>query len=345
MMQSGLSWRKRPLPVFRPAKMSNNPLEQQVALAHASKCGVTSRRNAPGPRARNLPTMPITSQQIRSLTSNLYEWSLKKVPDDTLAVLARARAAETHPVGKKTLTIMLKSADAAERESHLVCSDVGVPTYSVKIGTRVTFDGPVRQAIVDGFADLVARIDPPILKMVTNPLTHERSYAGRNMPLTTFDVIDDADYVEITCAPKAMGTGRWEAVGTFVYPPLETIEKFVLDSVLTAGSQPCPPIVVGVGIGGSFDHAAKMAKEQVLRPFGQINPEPILAGMEQRLKDAINATGFGPMGTGGDHTAMAVHIDYSAGHGYTPVAVAFNCWINRRTSARIYNDGRVERHE
>jgi fumarate hydratase subunit alpha len=130
-----------------------------------------------------------------------------------------------------------------------------------------------------------------------------------------------------------------------VYPPLETIEKFVLDSVLTAGSQPCPPIVVGVGIGGSFDHAAKMAKEQVLRPFGQINPEPILAGMEQRLKDAINATGFGPMGTGGDHTAMAVHIDYSAGHGYTPVAVAFNCWINRRTSARIYNDGRVERHE
>ena len=73
--------------------------------------------------------MPITSQQIRSLTASLYEWSLKKVPDDTLAVLARARAAETNPVGKRTLTIMLKSADAAERENHLVCTDVGVPTY------------------------------------------------------------------------------------------------------------------------------------------------------------------------------------------------------------------------
>lgn len=289
--------------------------------------------------------MPVTSQQIRTLTADLYEWSLKKVPDDTLAVLERARAAETHAVGRKTLTIMLKSADAAERQSHLVCSDIGVPTYSVKIGTRVRFEGAVRQAIVDGFADLVARIDPPILQMVTNPLTHARSYVGRNMPIVSFDVIDDADYVEITCAPKAMGTGRWEAVGTFVYPTHETIEKFVLDTVLTAGSQPCPPIVVGVGIGGTFDHAARMAKEQVLRPFGQTNPEPVLAAMEVRLKDAINATGFGPMGTGGDITAMAVHIDYSAGHGYMPVAVAFNCWINRRTRARIHDDGRVERHE
>ena len=289
--------------------------------------------------------MPITSQQIRSLTANLYEWSLKKVPDDTLAVLARARAAETNPVGKKTLTIMLKSADAAERENHLVCTDVGVPTYSVKIGTRVQFEGPVRQAITDGFADLVARIDPPILKMVTNPLTHERSYAGRNMPLVSFDVIDDADYVEIACAPKAMGTGRWEAIDTFVYPSLATIEKFVLDTVLTAGSQPCPPIVVGVGIGGTFDYAAKIAKEQVLRPFGLTNSEPILAAMEKRLLDAINATGFGPMGTGGDVSAMAVHIDYAASHGFMPVAVSFNCWINRRTRARIYADGREERIE
>lgn len=289
--------------------------------------------------------MPITSQQIRELTSSLYEWSLKKVPDDTLAVLRRAQGLERDAVGKTTLTIMLKSADAAERESHLVCTDVGIPTYSVKIGTRVQFDGPVRQAIVDGFADLVARIDPPILKMVTNPLTHERSYAGRNMPIVSFDLIDDADHVEIACAPKAMGTGRWEAIDTFVYPTHETIEKFVLDTVLTAGSQPCPPIVVGVGIGGTFDYAAKMAKEQVLRPFGAINPEPILAAMEKRLLAAINATGFGPMGTGGDTSAMAVHIDYAASHGFMPVAVSFNCWINRRTRARIYNDGRVERLE
>jgi len=289
--------------------------------------------------------MAISSELIRSVTSSLYEWSLKKVPDDTQLELARASERERTDVAKNTFRIMLQSADAAEREDHLVCSDVGVPTYSIKVGTQVSFSGSVRQAIVDGFADLAARIDPPILQMVTHPLTLQRSYVGKNMPLVAFDMVDDVDYIEIICAPKALGTGRWESIETFVYPSLAVIERYVLDSVFKAGSQPCPPIVVGVGIGGTFDTAARMAKECVLRPFGHDNPEPILADMEQRLLKAINATGFGPMGTGGDTTAMAVHIDYSSGHGFTPVAVAFNCWINRRTRARIYNDGRVVRIE
>ena len=101
-------------------------------------------------------------------------------------------------------------------------------------------------------------------------------------------------------------------------------------------------MVIGVGIGGTFDYAAKMAKEATLRPIGTKNDEPILVEMEARLVDAVNKTGFGPMGTGGDATAMAVHVNYAAGHGFTPVAVAFNCWINRRTRARLFNDGRVE---
>lgn len=286
--------------------------------------------------------MPITSDLIKTVTASLYERSLKRIPKDTKAVLRQAQGTESSDTAKKTLTIMLKSADAAEQQDHLVCSDVGIPVYSVKMGTQVRFDGAVRQAIVDGFADLAANIQPPILRMVTNPLTHQRSYAGKDMPIVTFDVIDDADYLEIICAPKAMGSGRWEALETFVYPTLETIETYVLDVVMKAGSQPCPPIVVGVGIGGTFDYAARLAKQQILRPFGQSNPEPILAAMEQRLLQAINRMGFGPMGTGGDTTAMAVHIDYAASHGFMPVAVAMNCWINRRTGARIRNDGTVE---
>src|SRR5687768_17199371 len=224
--------------------------------------------------------MPVTGDQITQLTADLYEWSLKKIPDDTRAALAAAVPRETNTTGRKTLTIMLESADAAHGSGGLVCSDIGIPTYSVKIGTRVTFEGPVRQAIVDGFARMAARSDPPILKMVTNPLTHERSHAGKDMPIVTFDVIDDADYVDITCAPKAMGTGRWEALETFVYPSLQQIEDYVLQTVLRSGSQACPPIVVGVGIGGTFDHAARIAKDAVLRPFGQTNPEPVLAAME-----------------------------------------------------------------
>lgn len=289
--------------------------------------------------------MTITSEQIAQLTADLYEWSLKKVPDDTKAALRTATESESNETGRKTLTIMLKSADAAESTGGLVCSDIGIPTYSIKIGTRVHFEGAVRQAIVEGFARMAARSNPPILKMVTNPLTHERSYAGKDIPIVTFDLLDDADYIDITCAPKAMGTGRWEALETFVYPSLETIENYVLDAVFKAGSQPCPPIVVGVGIGGTFDHAARIAKEAVLRPFGQVNPEPLLAGMESRLLAAINRLGFGPMGTGGDTTAMAVHVNYSASHGFVPVAVSLNCWINRRTRARLHADGHVERIE
>ena len=276
----------------------------------------------------------ISNDLIKSVTVSLYERSLKKIPEDTKAVLRRAQGVETSDIAKKTLTIMLKNADASEEKDHLICTDVGIPVYSVKIGTLVRFEGAVRQAIVDGFAQLAVNIQPPILRMVTNPLTHQRSYAGKDMPIVTFDVMDGADYLEIICAPKAMGSGRWEA--------LETIEAYVLDVVMKAGSQPCPPIVVGVGIGGTFDYAARLAKQQILRPFGQTNPEPILAAMEQRLLTAINAMGFGPMGTGGDTTAMAVHIDYAASHGFMPVAVALNCWINRRTGARITNDGAVE---
>jgi len=289
--------------------------------------------------------MAITREQITQLTADLYAWSLKKIPDDTRAALAAAAPRETNATGRKTLTIMLQSADTAQRTGGLVCSDVGIPTYSVKIGTRVRFDGPVRQAIVDGFARMAASSDPPILKMVTHPLTHERGHAGKDMPLITFDVIDEADYVDISCAPKAMGTGRWEATTTFVYPKAQEIEAYVLDTVLNAGSQACPPIVVGVGIGGTLDYATRLAKEAVLRPIGEVNPDPLLADMERRLLRTINDLGFGPMGTGGDNTAMAVHLDYAASHGFVPVAVSLNCWINRRTRARIHHDGRVERIE
>jgi fumarate hydratase subunit alpha len=165
------------------------------------------------------------------------------------------------------------------------------------------------------------------------------------MPLVTWDVAGGADWVEILCQPKALGSGRWAALETFSFPTLAQIEEYVMKVVLQAGSQHCPPVIIGVGIGGSFDVAAKIASKATMRPVGSTNAEPVLAAMEERLLRAVNATGFGPMGTGGDTTALAVHVDYASGHGYTPVAVCFNCWINRRTRARIHNDGTVERFE
>jgi len=289
--------------------------------------------------------MPITYDLVKSVTAQLYEWSLKKIPEDTKEALEQAQQAETNPVGRNTLVFMLKSANAAESENRFVCSDSGVPVYFVKIGTRVRFEGDIRQAITDGFEELAKTIDPPILEHVTNPLTLERGHKGKDMPLVTYDLLGEEDYIEITCSPKALGSGRWATLQIFSFPSLDVIEKYIMDCVISAGSQACPPLVVGVGIGGTFDYAAKMAKEAMLRPFGQKNPEPILDEMEKRLLKAINETGFGPMGTGGVTTAMAVHINYAAGHGFTPVAVCFNCWINRRTRARVYDDGRVVRYE
>ena len=286
--------------------------------------------------------MAVTFELIKSVTAQLYNASLRKIPEDTKAALHSAESRDTNPTARKTIRIMIESADAAQAQGHLVCSDAGIPVYVVKVGTRVHFEGNVRQAISDGFDELVRDSQPPLLQHVTNPLTLERGYKGKDMPIVTYDLIDGADYVEITCSPKALGSGRWAALEIFSFPSLATIEEYIMGVVIRAGSQPCPPVVIGVGIGGTFDYAAKMAKEAMLRPFGRPNPDPVVADMESRLLRAVNATGFGPMGTGGDSTAMAVHIEYAAGHGFTPVAVEFNCWINRRTRARIFNSGTVE---
>jgi fumarate hydratase subunit alpha len=289
--------------------------------------------------------MPITYEAVKLLSAQLYDWSLRRVPEDTKAGLRRALETETHEGARQVLKMMLGSAQRAEQDDRYVCSDAGVPVYHVTIGTAARLEGDIKAAIADGFDELVATINPPLLKHVTNPLTNERGYKGKDMPLVTWDVAGGADWVEILCQPKALGSGRWAALETFSFPTLAQIEEYVMKVVLQAGSQHCPPVIIGVGIGGSFDVAARIASKATMRQVGSTNPEPVLAAMEDRLLRAVNATGFGPMGTGGDTTALAVHVDYASGHGYTPVAVCFNCWINRRTRARLHADGSVERFE
>lgn len=287
----------------------------------------------------------IKYETLKRVSADLYDWSLKKIPEDTKLRLEEARSEETGENAKKVLNFMIRSAQLAEEEDRFLCSDAGVPVYAVKIGSQARFEGNLKSAFAAGFEELVERIDPPLLKFVQNPLTNERSFKGKDMPIISWDVVDGADYIDITCSPKALGSGRWASLEIFVYPELADIEEYILKTAIKAGSQHCPPVMIGVGIGGSFDHAAKMAKMATLRPMGTPNEEPILADMEKRLLKAINKLGFGPMGQGGDTTALGIHIDYSAGHGFTPVAICFNCWINRRTRARIYNSGQIERIE
>jgi len=286
--------------------------------------------------------MPVTYDLVKTISKVLYERSLKSVPDDTVRALHRSLAIETNELARTNLEMMLKSIEAAGQRKCLICADSGVPQYSVKIGTRVVVEGDIRKAIADGFGELVETIDPPILEHITNPLTLERGHKGKDVPLVDFDLVYDADYIELICSPKGLGSGQWADLQIFSFPALEVIEGYVMECVRKAGSQHCPPVVIGVGIGGTFDYAAKIAKEALLRPLGTQNPDPFLAAMEGRLLKAVNETGIGAMGTGGDITAFAVHVNYAAGHGFTPVAVCFNCWINRRMSARIFNNGTVE---
>ena len=213
--------------------------------------------------------MPITYDMVKMAAAELYGRCLKKIPEDTKDALRHALDAETNEGARKILAMMLHGAQVAQDTDRHVCSDAGVPVYFVKIGTAARIEGNIKQAMSDGFDHLVATIQPPILKHVTNPLTQERSYKGKDMPMVSYDLIDGADYVEITCQPKALGSGRWAALEIFSFPDLATIEKYVMDCVLKAGSQHCPPVVIGVGIGGTFDHCAKIAKLATLRPFGQ----------------------------------------------------------------------------
>jgi len=121
------------------------------------------------------------------------------------------------------------------------------------------------------------------------------------------------------------------------------VKRFVVDAVVEAGARPCPPVIVGVGVGGSADQALGLAKRALLRPLDEPNPEARLAGLEEELLELINATGIGPMGLGGSTTALGVRVDWAHCHTASlPVGVVFQCWAARRARARIHRDGRVE---
>ncbi len=188
-------------------------------------------------------------------------------------------------------------------------------------------------------------MEPPVFPLATNPMTRERGYTGKGAPVISFDLVHDVDWVEMVCAPQGFGSEFWANIQFFNLPTVDVIEKFILDSVLRAGSRPCPPFTVGVGIGGSFDKAARMARMSLLRHIGERNREPQIALWEERLLDAVNQTGIGPMGIGGDTTALAVNVEVSSGHSSVPVAVCFNCWPNRRMRAKIHSDGRIDYYE
>lgn len=253
--------------------------------------------------------------------------------DGLLNALRTAHESETWPVAKATLGCMLENAAIAEHEIVPICQDTGAACVFIELGQDLRIEGgslvdAVNAGVALGYTEGYLR-----KSMVGDPL--RRMNTDDNTPaLITVDIVD-GDALKITVAPKGAGS---ENMGQLkMLKPADGVDgvrTFVLDAVRHAGPNPCPPIVVGVGVGGNFDHVASLAKRALLRPMGVHNPDPFYAQLEDELLDAINELGTGPAGFGGATTALAVNIEQAPTHiACLPVAVNINCHVARHEEA------------
>jgi fumarate hydratase subunit alpha/L(+)-tartrate dehydratase alpha subunit len=292
--------------------------------------------------------MPADLELITETAKALYVRALKLLPPDVKAALARAHASERQPRAREILGTMLANLDVAETRGLLVCQDTGTPVFRVRVGRRFPLDAlggyEIAQALAEGVRRATA--EHPLRSSICHPLSREnpQTNTGWRIPVVDWTFGPDGDTLELAMMPKGSGSENMSFLR--MLPPaagVAGIKRFVLDCVLEGGGKPCPPTIVGVGIGGTADLCMKLAKEAIWRPVGDPHPDPALARLEADLLEAINMTGFGPMGLGGDTTALAVMVEAAYTHiTQNPVAVTLQCWRGERAAARIHADGRVE---
>lgn len=291
---------------------------------------------------------PALAALIAETAKVLYVRALKVLPPDVKTALARAHARETHPRAREILGTMLRNIDVAEERGLLVCQDTGTPVFRVRVGRRFPLDALGGHAIAEALAEGVRRatVEHPLRSSVCHPVTREnpQTNTGWRIPVVDWEFLPEGDALELLMMPKGSGSENMSFLRMLTPAAgLAGIKRFVLECVLEGGGKPCPPVVVGVGIGGTSDLCMKLAKEAIWRPLGEPNPDPDLAKLEAELLEAVNMTGIGPMGLGGDTTALGLMIEAAYTHiTQNPVAVTLQCWRGERASARIYTDGRVE---
>ena len=251
-----------------------------------------------------------------------------KLAGDVRAAFKKARATEESPVGREILDQMLENAEIAEKEQLALCQDTGFAVCFVEIGDEVIVEGghlvdAINEGVREGYREGYLR------KSICHPLT--RKNTGDNTPAIVHVEMVPGDSLKILVAPKGAGSENMSRV-TMLKPAdgVEGIKRLVVERVRESGANPCPPIVVGVGIGGTMEKAALIAKKALLRPIGSVNPDPDLAALEEELLASINDLGIGPQGLGGRTTALAVHIAVFPCHiASLPVAVNINCHASR----------------
>jgi fumarate hydratase subunit alpha/L(+)-tartrate dehydratase alpha subunit len=199
-------------------------------------------------------------------------------------------------------------------------------------------------ALRDGTAR--ATVEHPLRSNAVHTITRESTgpNIGHRLPIVHWEFVPDADTLDVKCVPKGSGSENMSFLRMCVPADgVKGIKQFVLESIVGAGGKPCPPGIVGVGIGGSADYAMHLAKEAIMRPIGTRNPDPHVARLEDELFELLNETGIGPMGLGGDVTVLQCHVEHADTHmTLNPVAVNYQCWAARRASAHIGADGDID---
>ncbi len=264
------------------------------------------------------------------------------LPPDVIAALKNAHKNETTEAGKTQLRAILENIDLGGGKIPL-CQDTGIMLFYATVGKGFGDVSFLPSTLTKAVRRATEEV--PLRPNAVHPLTRKNSNdnTGMNMPAITWDFSVN-DRLELTLMTRGAGS---ENMSSFALlrpgDGAAGVKKYVIEHMINAGAQPCPPTIVGVGIGGSSDIAMKLAKKALLRPIGQHHPEADIAALEHDLLKGINMTGIGPMGLGGSCTALGVNADYAYCHTASfPVAINTQCWAARRSTSRISHNGDVE---
>lgn len=284
----------------------------------------------------------VSGKVVENVTKRLLRLAVTELPQDVKNALQLAYKKENN-VGKRQLEVILENVNLAEKKGVPICQDTGIIIFYVKAGSKVKDLEKVANAL--NRATAKATMEIPLRPNAVNPFTQKNTgdNIGRKIPYINWQIVP-GDRIEITVLPKGGGSENVSALGMLnASQGIIGLKKFVIDTVIDAGAKPCPPIVLGVGVGGGADIAMKLAKATLIEPLGKRNSNSDLGKLEQELIQDINSTGIGPMGLGGKTTALDVKLDFACRHPASyPVGVVVQCWAARRASALIYPNEDVE---
>jgi fumarate hydratase subunit alpha len=266
--------------------------------------------------------------EIRDNVAQICIDAAYNLSEDVLTAFDRAIETETAPGAKEIIELLKENARIAKEDHIPLCQDTGIAIFYVEIGQDLRIkNGFIVDAINEGVRK--GYKEGYLRKSVVDPIT--RKNTGDNTPAIIYTELVPGDKLKISFMPKGAGSENMSVI-RMLRPTegVEGIKNFVLECVQKAGANPCPPVVIGVGLGGDFEKAALIAKKALLRPVGSPNPKLELASLEETLLKAVNRTGIGPEGLGGKVTAMAVHVESFPCHiASLPVAVNINCHAAR----------------